>query len=375
MDQRIALFVDDDPEVLKIVERALRGSAMSVVTASGPEQAFEILKSVQPQVIVSDQQMPEMEGVDLLARVRELHPDIVRLMFTGKSEIGVAAEAINRGEIYRLITKPCKSDELRSALSQAFEHHSMLRELERLHRVTHDQNLRLQTLNRDLEAKVAKRTRQLAQSNRDLRVGYIHTVGALAEAVDAKDPYTRGHSERVGVYSSRIAREMDLNRELIERVYISGLLHDVGKIGIPDAILTKPDRLSDEEYTLIQTHPAIGARILESVAFLREVAPCVKHHHEWYDGSTRGYPAGLKGKDIPLPARVIAVADTVEAMTSDRPYRKARGLEFVVAEIHKYSDSQFDPRVADAFLRLIEREGETFLRKDQKFDLYAFLEA
>ena len=375
MEQRIVLFVDDDPKILRVLQRLLRGSGITALTASNPEDALEILEGVRPQVIVSDQQMPEMAGVDLLARVRENHPDIVRLMLTGYTEMNIAVEAINRGEIYRLITKPFKAGELRATLAQAFEHYATRHERNRQHEFTHEQNIDLQTTNRDLEAEVAQRTRQLDQINRELKVGYIQTIGALAEAVDAKDPYTRGHSERVGFYASRIAREMGLARELIERIYIAGLLHDVGKIGIPDAILAKPGRLSEEEYELIKKHPAIGARILEPIALLSEVAPCVKHHHEWFDGSKRGYPQQLAGQDIPLPARVIAVADTVEAMTSDRPYRLALGLEVVVAEIHKYRGLQFDPMVANAFLDLIEREGETFLRKDQKFDLYAFLEA
>jgi putative nucleotidyltransferase with HDIG domain len=229
-------------------------------------------------------------------------------------------------------------------------------------------------MNRNLEGKVRDRTRQLAEKNHELRTAYIQTIGALAEAVDAKDAYTRGHSERVGVYASRIARQMDLRKEMIENIYIAGLLHDVGKIGIPDAIITKPDRLDPEEYAMIQQHPEIGAKILEPVEFLRNVVPCVRHHHEWYDGSRRGYPDRLQGDSIPLPSRVILVADTVEAMTSDRPYRKALPLEVVVSEIHKFRGSQFDPRVADAFLVLLENEGEAFIDKRQKFDIYDFLE-
>lgn len=375
MDQRIVLFVDDDPNILKVLQRLLRDSDMTVLTAATPEDGLAILQGIEAQVVVSDYQMPGMMGVELLAQIRERHPQVVRLMLTGFSDMKIAVEAINRGEIFRLITKPCRGDELRATLQQAFEHYEMSRELKRLHGITREQNQQLQELNRSLEKTVADRTQELAQRNRDLRSGYIQTIGALAEAVDAKDPYTRGHSERVGVYSSRIAREMDLDRQQIETVYIAGLLHDVGKIGVPDAIIAKPGRLSEEEYAQIQEHPEIGARILNSVTLLREIAPCVRYHHEWYDGSSRGYPEKLKGSAIPLPARVIAVADTVEAMTSDRPYRKGLPLEAVLTEIHKCRETQFDPAAADAFLRLIEREGEIFLRKDQKFDLYAFLEA
>jgi len=139
-------------------------------------------------------------------------------------------------------------------------------------------------------------------------------------------------------------------------------------------VITKPDRLTPEEYDEIKKHPEIGAKILEPVDFLKDVTPCVRHHHEWYDGSTRGYPDRLSGDQIPLPSRIILVADTVEAMTSDRPYRKALSLEAVVREVHKYSGTQFDPKVTASFLTLLEREGEGFIKKDQKFDIYAFIQ-
>ncbi len=375
MEPRIVLFVDDDPEILKVLRRMVRGDGLTVLTATGPEHAFDILKGVEIPVVVSDHQMPEMLGVDFLAALRERHPESIRILLTGQAEMQIAVEAINRGEIYRMITKPCRREELRGTLGQAFEHFEMRREIERLDHLARDRNEALQDLNRELEAKVRKRTHQLAASNRDLRLAYVQTIGALAEAIDAKDPYTRGHSDRVGVYASRIAREMGLPRKPIERIYIAGLLHDVGKIGVPDAIIAKPGRLTESETRQIREHVTTGARILGSVVFLADVVPCVLHHHEWFDGSARGYPGQLAGTAIPLPSRVIAVADTVEAMTSDRPYRKALPLETVLREIHRFRGSQFDPVVADAFLAMAEREGESFLRRDAKFDLAAFLEA
>jgi putative nucleotidyltransferase with HDIG domain len=368
------LFVDDEVNILKAIQRLLRHGSWNVLTASRPREALEIIEREPVQVVVSDQRMPEMSGVDFLAQVRERHPDLVRMMLTGYTEMTIAVEAINRGEIYRLITKPWNDDELKATLRQAFDHYDLKREIKRLNQVTREQNFKLQDMNRNLEAKVRERTKQLAEKHRELRTGYVQTIRALAEAVDAKDAYTRGHSERVGVYASRIARELDLKKEMIERVYIAGLLHDVGKIGVPDHIITKPDRLTPEEYREIQKHPEIGARILEPVEFLRNVVPCVRHHHEWYDGCDAGYPDRLRGDQIPLPSRVILVADTVEAMTSDRPYRKALPIETVVNELNKYAGSQFDPKVVQAFLRLLEEEGDAFVSRDQVFDIYAFLE-
>jgi putative nucleotidyltransferase with HDIG domain len=373
-DQRTVLFVDDEVNILKAVQRLLRPEEMTVLCASTGEEALEILSKTKTQVVVTDQRMPEMSGVDLLSSVRQRHPDIVRMMLTGYTEMNVAVEAINRGEIYRLITKPWNDDELRATIRQAFEQADLKDEIKRLNHITREQNFKLQDMNRNLEDKVRERTKQLALKHHELRTAYVQTVGALAEAVDAKDSYTRGHSERVGVYASKIAREMSFKKALIERVYIAGLLHDVGKIGVRDSVILKPDKLTPEEYEEIKQHPEIGAKILDPVDFLADIAPCVRHHHEWFDGSTRGYPDRLRGDSIPLPSRVILVADTVEAMTSDRPYRKALPLETVVSEINKYSGSQFDPNCADAFLRVLDREGESFIKKDQKFDIYEFIE-
>ncbi|MBW2274875.1 MAG: response regulator [Deltaproteobacteria bacterium] len=374
MAEHTVMFVDDEVNILKAIQRLLRHEPYQVLTASRPQEAIDLLARVEAQVVVSDQRMPEMCGVDLLSAVREQHSDMVRMMLTGFTEMNIAVEAINKGEIYRLITKPWNDDELKATLRQAFDHYDLKGEIRRLNHITREQNFKLQDMNRNLEGKVRERTKQLAEKNRELRTAYIQTIRALAEAIDAKDTYTRGHSERVAVYASRLAREMNLSKELIERVYFSGLLHDVGKIGVPDAIITKPDRLTREEYAEIQKHPEIGAKILEPVEFLRHIVPCVRHHHEWYDGCPSGYPERLQGDLIPLPSRIILVADTVEAMTSDRPYRNALPIEAVVAELNKYSGSQFDPVCVDAFLRLLEEEGEAFISKDQKFDIYAFIE-
>jgi putative nucleotidyltransferase with HDIG domain len=374
MGRHAVLFVDDEVNILKAVKRLLRNEPFEVLCAPRPPEALELLDTSPVQVVVSDQRMPEMSGVDFLAAVRERHPDVVRMMLTGYTEMNVAVEAINRGEIFRLITKPWNDEELKATLRQAFDHFDLKEEIKRLNQVTREQNFKLQDMNRNLEHKVRERTKQLAEKHSELRTAYIQTIRTLAEAVDAKDAYTRGHSERVGVYASKIAREIGLPKELIERVYIAGVLHDVGKIGVRDYVITKPDRLTPEEYEEIKRHPEIGAKILEPVSFLADVVECVRHHHEWYDGSEQGYPERLRGDRIPLPSRIILVADTVEAMTSDRPYRDGLPLDRVVRELHKFSGSQFDPACVEACLRVVEREGEDFISKDQTFDIYAFLE-
>ena len=374
MQAHTVLFVDDEPNILRAIQRILRNEDMTVLTSSSAEEALNLLSHTEVHAVVSDQDMPGTNGVELLSRVRDHHPAIIRMMLTGFTAMNVAVDAINRGEIFRLITKPWNDEELKTILRQAYDHYDLKQEIRRLNQVTRSQNFSLQDMNKSLEAKVRERTRQLDEKNHELKTAYIQTIRALAEAIDAKDSYTRGHSERVAVYASRIARKMKLDTPLIERVYFAGLLHDVGKIGIPDAIITKPDRLSDEEYEEIKKHPEIGAKILEPVEFLRQIVPCVRHHHEWFDGSDRGYPERLISHSIPLPSRIILVADTAEAMTSDRPYRKGLPLNRVTSELRKFSGSQFDPVVVDAFLELLEKEGESFLSKSQKFDIYEFIE-
>lgn len=186
-----------------------------------------------------------------------------------------------------------------------------------------------------------------------IRENYFKTISALAAAIEAKDPYTKGHSAQVARYALAIAEEMGLPKEKIEEIHIAGILHDVGKIGITEQVLCKPGKLTDEEYAIMKEHPFHGERILEPIGFSEEIIKSIRHHHEWYDG--RGYPDGLKRKEIPLGARILCVADTIEAMTSERYYRDILSLAKVIKELRDGSGSQFDPEVADAALRLIEK--------------------
>ena len=372
-DQPGVLFVDDEVNILKSLARLFLAEPVRVFTASSAAEALALVAAERISVVVSDQRMPGTTGVRLLAQVRERSPEVVRILLTGHTEIGIAIEAINQGEIFRLLTKPWNDDELRATVRQALADCAIRAEVARLNQLLQAQNASLSEMNQSLERKVAERTHELEAKNRELRTAYLSTVRALSEAVDAKDPYTRGHSERVGVYASRIARELGCKREFIERIYLAGLLHDIGKIGVPDAIIGKPERLTSTEYELMKRHPEIGARILEPVKFLADIVPCVRHHHEWYDGSPLGYPERLTGGDIPYPSRIILVADTVEAMTSDRPYRRALPLARVVEEIERFRGTQFDPSAADAFLRIAEREEEDFLETASKFDIEDFV--
>jgi len=196
----------------------------------------------------------------------------------------------------------------------------------------------------------------------NMHKSYISTVRALSAAIDAKDKYTSGHSNAVTAYTIPIAKEMGINKEELGKLEYAGLLHDIGKIGIMEQILNKPSRLTNEEFGIIKKHPVIGYEILKSIDFLKDVTLLVKYHHERWDGN--GYPDGLKGEDIPLGARIIAVADTFDAMTSDRPYRKGLPVEVAVDEIKRCSGSQFDPKIVEAFIRAYEK-GNIVLQRDK----------
>jgi putative nucleotidyltransferase with HDIG domain len=187
----------------------------------------------------------------------------------------------------------------------------------------------------------------------DLKRAFRDTVRVIANAIEARDPYTAGHAERVTAVAIETAHEMGWSREQIELLEIGSLLHDIGKIGVSDAILRKPDRLTDEEYGQMKKHPVVGAKMLESVSILRSVLPYILYHQERYDGL--GYPFGLSGKEIPIEGRILAVLDTLDAMTSDRPYRKGQTVEQALAEIKRHRGTQFDPEIVDALLRVAER--------------------
>ncbi len=375
------LVVDDESGILQTLRILLTKSGFDVRTAQGGKTGLEAIQSAPPDVVLSDVRMPQVGGLEILQAAHAQDPETPVILMTAQASLQTAIQAVNDGAFY-YIQKPFSNDDMVAICARALEtrqlrseNRALKSEIRRLNQVSREQNFRLQDMNRTLEHKVRDRTHQLADKHRELRQAYVQTVGALADAIDAKDAYTRGHSERVGVYSSKLAREMSFSEEFIERVYIAGLLHDVGKIGIPDAVILKPEKLDPDEYEQIKRHPAIGAKILERVDFLQDVAPCVRHHHEWFDGSSRGYPDGLAGNRIPLPSRLILVCDTIEAMTSDRPYRKAMPFERVFDELTKFSGSQFDPNCVTAMLRLLEREGPDFIRKDQSFDIYEFIES
>jgi putative nucleotidyltransferase with HDIG domain len=327
------LIVDDEEAIREVVSALLKAQDYRCTVCSNGRMALESFRNNSFDLVLSDIVMPEMDGLKLLAELRLADPDVPVIMVTAMHDISIALEAIRAGA-YDYILKPFEKDQLYLSVRRALEHRQVV--------------LENQTYQSDLEHLVAERTQQLSIALQDLEESYDDTLEALGGALDAKDAETEGHSQRVTAFTIAIAKAMDVDRSLLRHIARGAFLHDIGKMGIPDQILRKPGPLTAEEREIMRKHCEIGYAVLERIPFLKEAAEIVLAHQESYDGS--GYPRGLKGAQIPLGARIFAVADTLDAMISDRPYRKAVPISAARAEIQLYSGRQFDPHVVEVFL-------------------------
>ena len=208
----------------------------------------------------------------------------------------------------------------------------------------------------------------IAEKNEELEQAYLDIVKVLRQTVEAKDPYTRGHSDRVSAFSVLLGKQLDLSENDLETLRVGGLFHDIGKIGIPDKVLTKNERLTDKEFSQIMKHPSIGAQILGNTKVFQDIIPIVKHHHERFDG--KGYPSKLSGDKIPYLVRIVTICDAFDAMTSNRSYRKALPMKTVISEIEKCKGTQFDPEIANAFLKIIDSDEVKSIQEEFKFTSY-----
>ncbi len=333
MEDRI-LIVDDEEVVCHILDKRLTMEGYLCTTSNNGKEALTHFYKESFSIIISDIKMPEMNGIELLKRVKAIHPRMKMIMVTAYPDIDMAVEAMRLGA-YDFLIKPVDLELVVLSVKRALESKRLEEEIESYH-------------NR-LEELVEERTAKLQQAYRVLKKAHLDSVKVLAEAIDAKDPYTRGHSDRVKRMSLSIARGLGFSEERLEALEYGALLHDIGKIGIKDEILQKQGPLSPEEYRIIQAHPLIGEKIVEGVEFFRDKIPMIRHHHEHYDGN--GYPDGLAGEQIPLEARIITVPDAFDAMTSIRPHRKARPLQEVLEELEKFKGTQFDPQILDYFIK------------------------
>jgi putative nucleotidyltransferase with HDIG domain len=282
---------------------------------------------------MSDVHMPGMSGLDLLRFIKDHDPDVSVIMITGILDVNVAVDSLRLGASDYL-TKPFELEAVRRAVNKALEQRQSVMEN--------------RCYQRELERLVHERTSELNGALREVEESYRFTLEALAAALDAREHETRAHSQRVREYAVTLAQCLGLPQEEIVDVGRGALLHDVGKIGVPDSILLKPSRLTAEEWIHMKRHPVVGYEILRGIQFLEKAAVIVLAHQERWDG--RGYPNALSGNEIPLGARIFGVVDTLDAMTSDRPYRRALSFEAARTEIQRCAGTQFDPRVAQAFL-------------------------
>lgn len=336
MVQERILVVDDEEPVRRIVASLLGRSGHAVTTAASAMEALRLLDENRGfDLLLSDIMMPGIDGLSLLDRVTVDFPTTPVVMFTAVHDIHVATNAFRRGAIDYLL-KPFVRAQLEAVVERGLEH-GRLRRQTSLYR-------------QNLEEVVAARTARLRETMQELERSYDTTLEAMGGALDLRDEETEGHSRRVTAYTVALAREIGLNTEQLRTISRGAFLHDIGKIATPDAILLKPGRLDPEETIIMREHCARGYEMVRKIPFLAEAAEIVLAHQECFDGS--GYPRGLKGDEIPLGARIFAIADTLDAITSDRPYRKGATFEAAREEIARWSGRQFDPALVKVFLAM-----------------------
>lgn len=329
------LIVDDEPHVRSMVAATLERLNYQTAQAADLSGALDHIGHQHFDLVLTDMVMRDGNGMALLERLRFEHPKTPVVMVTAIQDVGVAISAMRKGA-YDYLLKPFERDQLIASVSRALDHRRALRENE-----SYQQNL---------EQIVQARTELLHQAIEDLERSYDITLEALGDALDLKDSETEGHSKRVTAYTIALARAMGIGPDGIKVIARGAFLHDIGKMAIPDAILLKPGKLTLEEQTLMREHCERGYHILRKIPFLSEAAEIVYSHQEHFDGS--GYPRGIRGNAIPIGARIFAIADTLDAITSDRPYRGAKSFDVARLEILRCSGTQFDPAAVEVFLKI-----------------------
>ena len=312
------LIVDDEEDNLALLYRTLR-SKYNITKAHSAIEALEILQNKQFDCILSDHKMPLMDGVEFLKRVYDIQPRTMRLLVTAYSDVKILIDAINYAKIYRYIKKPFTPDELLMIVDSALECYQLKIDNENL--------------------------------ISDLKDLFSGTVKAIIEALDAKDSFTLGRSRRVAFYALKIVKKLALNPTEVSKIELAGLLHDIGMIGVAEEILNKSQKLTDEEYEKIKMHVHYSVKILEDIKQLYDITEIIKYHHEYYNGC--GYPYGLKGEEIPLGSRIIAIADAFDSMVSNRAYRKSLSPDEALKVIEQSAGKQFDPNLVEIFKSIL----------------------
>ncbi|MEW6097328.1 MAG: response regulator [bacterium] len=342
LEKENILLVDDEQDICTILSMILKKEGYEIIIAQTGASALAQIEKKSFNVVLLDIRLPDMSGLEVLKRIKTKAPNTVVIIMTGFSSMEWAIEALRYGA-YDYLQKPLDIEKVKVIIKRGIEQQRLEVKNKNLVKSLTKKNI-------DLNKKVE----EILMLNKSLQALYLGAMGALVGTIEAKDSYTRGHSERVTKYAMSIAKELNLSEDEQELIRYACELHDIGKIGIKDYILAKTEELTKEEWDEIKLHPTTAAKILEPLEFLDKGIPIIKHHHERYDGT--GYPNGLMMENIPFGARIIAVADAFDAMTSDRPYRKAKSVDETIKELKENAGSQFDPKVVEAFLNVLEKE-------------------
>jgi response regulator RpfG family c-di-GMP phosphodiesterase len=348
------LIVDDDESVRDVISVLLREEGYNCVVASGADMALDLAQHDETPLVISDMKMPGKDGLWLLEAFRDQHPDTSIIMLTGYGDTEAAVDCLRRGAVDYLLKPPKLTDLIRS-----IERALAKRRVE----------LARKRYQKKLERKVRDRTTELRAALKDVNTTYQNTLLALVSALDAREHETSDHSQRVVEYTTAIAHRLSIKGAELEEIGRGALLHDIGKIGVPDAVLLKPGKLTPDEWVEMRKHPDIGFNMICPIPFLSIPSAIVLSHQERFDG--QGYPRNLRREEIHIGARIFAIADTLDAMTSDRPYRKGTTFSNAIAEIGRCAGTQFDPEVVRAFLDigeegLLKIKAEMLARKKAK---------
>lgn len=320
------IVVDDEEGIIDSLSIFLKRSGYQFTGVTDPMEAIEKVKNEHFDLMLLDFIMTPIHGDQVVEEIRKFNKELYILLLTGHKDLAPPLETIRRLDIQGYCEKSDKFDQLLLLIESGIKAISQMNTIKEINE-------------------------ELKDTYDKLERAYMESIQTLRYTVEAKDTYTRGHSDRVSEFSVLIGKHLGLPETDLRTLQIGGLFHDIGKIGVPDSILLKEGKLTDDEYSEIKNHPTIGAHILSSATIFKDIIPIVKHHHEKYDGN--GYPGKLKGDDIPYFARIAAVADTFDAMTSKRTYRDALPLEVVISEIERCKGTQFDPKIADVFLDIL----------------------
>ena len=350
------LIVDDEVEITEILADLL-SEEYDCIRAGSAEEALARLQENEFQLVISDITMPGMSGLDMIPHVKEFAPDTVVVMISGMQTVESAIGALRLGA-FDYLMKPFDLRQVEAVVKRALEHHDLV--------------VAKQRYENHLEELVEQRTIELDKALNSLEGAYRSTLKALTAALETRDSETHGHSERVVTYSLRLGREYGLSSEEMKALEFGSLLHDIGKIGVPDSILRKPAKLTEEEWVRMREHPLHGQQILRGIEFLQGASRVVAQHHEKWDGT--GYPLGLRKEEIDICARIFSVADAFDAITSDRVYRRGKPYEAASQELDDWAGRQFDPKVVEAFHRVPKEDWEELHRqslmpKPDQFDV------